>query len=122
MLNQQIWLSLNPETRKKLAVYLEIPKSSGCEIVNANGVSKVVSDGHTYEDLSSVTLEKLQNYLAMPKEDDFYKLFGILVKRLEEPEENIEKNLKESKTESNSNDKTENKDNKNKKQRNENSK
>ena len=86
MLAQKIWLELKPETRKKLAVYLEIPRSGHTEVVNdmmGNGV--VVSDGYTYDDLSTVTLEKLQGLFNEPEEKDFYKLFNKLVTNFEKP-------------------------------------
>jgi hypothetical protein len=80
MLSQQYWLSLSRETRERIAILLEIPKSTGVTV--QGGV--VISDGYTYQDLATVTLEKLQLFMN-EAEPDFYKLFGKLVHNVELP-------------------------------------
>lgn len=61
----QEWLKVKPETRMKLKEIFNIPKSS-FTIVSDN---KVQSDGHTYEDLGVVTVERLQQYTGVDSAD-----------------------------------------------------
>ena len=78
MISKLYWLSLKPETRKNLAVFLEIPKTSG--VIVEDG--RVMGDGYTDDDLATVTLVKLQEYMGST-ETDFLKLFQLLIDRLE---------------------------------------
>ncbi len=80
-ISQHEWLRLKLETRKNIAAIFRIPRSGGTEVVGQT----VVSDGYTYNDLALLTLDKIQEFLGMPKEKDFYKLLNILVERLEQP-------------------------------------
>lgn len=80
MLSKLIWLSLSRETRQKIAILLEIPKTGGVEVVDG----KVISDGYTDRDLQSITTGKLQEFMGST-EPDFYKLFNQLVINIELP-------------------------------------
>lgn len=84
MLSQTYWLTLSHDTRRKIAILLDIPRSGGTEVSD----NRVISDGHTQLDLSIVTLDYLQNFMQS-KEEDFYKLFKQLVERVEAPAEPI---------------------------------
>lgn len=63
MINIQLdtfhWLQLPMETRNKLRELFHIPKSQGVILENET----VKSDGTTYQDLSALTLEKMQTFL-----------------------------------------------------------
>lgn len=64
------WLQLPVEVRIKLKEIFGIPKSEGT-LIEGNVVK---SDGHTYKDLSAITLEKLQKFLHRDDED-----FAVLI-------------------------------------------
>lgn len=90
------WLELPHETRIKLAEIFSIPKSTG--IVTTHGVTTtVLSDGHTYQDLSAITVEKMMNYLGFevhnPEETenvvDFPGLFQAVLDKIDEELANI---------------------------------
>lgn len=85
MIPTMYWLGLSHETRKKIAILLEIPRSGHTEVVD----NRVVSDGYTPIDLAVVTLEKLQIFMQNKKEDNFMKLFEQLVKNVELPLQEI---------------------------------
>lgn len=44
----------------------------------------VLSDGHTHNDLLAISVEKMQDYLGVKKEKDFYKLFEGTLAKVEE--------------------------------------
>lgn len=80
MLATKIWLELPQATRKKVATYLEIPRSGVTEVSGG----RVISDGYTMNDLAQINLERLQK-LFNTEDTDFYKLFNRLVANLEAP-------------------------------------
>lgn len=73
------WLSLPPELKSRLKEIFAIPRSTGAQIMD----NKVLSDGHTHEDLAHITVEKMQKFLSCKEGDseDFWDLFHeVLVK------------------------------------------
>jgi hypothetical protein len=81
MLSTIVWLKLSPETRKKIATQLGVPRSSGFDVQGG----RVVSDGHTPQDLAHITTEKLQEATGLDI-SDFYALFENFVLQLEQGE------------------------------------
>lgn len=73
------WLKVPMEIRVKLKEVFNIPRSKGTVIED----NRVMSDGHTIEDLQAVTIEKMQNYLDS-EETDFVQLFNKCVQRIED--------------------------------------
>ncbi len=59
--------------RVKLAERFHLLKSSGVQSFSENGVTRILSDGHTESDLAAITVELLQKELGS-KETDFWKL------------------------------------------------
>lgn len=84
MINPARWLQLSADTRAKLKVALNIPKSGGVMVSNdGGGISTIISDGHTAQDLyEGITLQKLQEYLGSA-EKDLIKLFEEAVDKIE---------------------------------------
>ena len=70
MLNINIWLQQSREVRQKMASEFNIPRSSGV-IVDGQ---RVTCDGHTVQDLSTLTVETLRNYTGL-ETNDFYEQF-----------------------------------------------
>ena len=68
------WVCLSQAVRLKLAEVFGLRKSVGCLV--EGGVLR--GDGHSYEDLSGITVEGLQEYTGL-KSDDFYALFNHAV-------------------------------------------
>lgn len=81
-LDTSLWLSLPADTRAKLKTAFSISKSSFSHVSD----NKVITDGHTYQDLSVVNVESLQNFLGV-KEKDFFNLFNLALQKLETPDE-----------------------------------
>lgn len=73
------WLELPIEIRNTLRELFDIPKSKGT-IVESN---TVISDGTTYEDLASLTVEKMQEYLNTTDSTDFKDLFDRVTALIE---------------------------------------
>lgn len=92
MIPQQLsyvaWMSLPVETRQKLVALFVIEKT-GESVVhvgamtggNISGEHK--SDGYTPKDLAIISLEKMQE-ITGSKNDNFYELFGQLVKDIDD--------------------------------------
>lgn len=80
MLSQSYWLQLSSETRQKVAHALNIKRSGGT-VVEGN---RVVSDGYTPDDLFAIKVEQLQEFTGS-NDTDFYKLFDLAVKMIENP-------------------------------------
>lgn len=68
------WLSLPIEVRNKLVLLFAIPRSGFTEVQD----STVVSDGYTHEDLTHITVEKMQ-VLLDSDEKDFFALFEEII-------------------------------------------
>ncbi len=88
LLAYNTWLSLPRETRAKLVVLFNIPRS-GENIVRTASVSpqgniqgEVTSDGHSAKDLYAITIEKMQEYTGIIS-PDFYFLFDATLNRLD---------------------------------------
>ncbi len=80
------WLALPMAVRAKLKEIFNIPKSQGSWVEG----SIVRSDGHTYQDLQAITVEKMQIYLALigtegqEIESDFVTLFHACLNKIEQ--------------------------------------
>lgn len=72
------WLELPQEIRQRLKKIFAIPKSAGCQVVD----NQLVSDGHTHADLANLTIEKMQDYLGMYDETDFWHLYDLVLQDL----------------------------------------
>ncbi len=81
------WLKLSHETRVKLAEIFQVPKSKGSQMEQMGSESIIKSDGHTHEDLSVITVEKMKAYLGGITVDDFATLFDACVAKVEEDKE-----------------------------------
>ncbi len=73
------WLKLPMDIRQKLRENFNIPKSQGVLVED----NEVKSDGTTYKDLGSITVEKMQTHLER-EDSDFVSLFNEVVARLED--------------------------------------
>lgn len=80
MINKLEWLKVARETRQKIAVMLEIPRTGQTHVEG----NRVTQDGHTDKDLAHLTLEKLQAFMGSTSEN-FYELFHKLVANVEIP-------------------------------------
>lgn len=78
LLSQSVWLSLSRETREKLAVLFSLNKSGGVQVSNGPTGAVVLSDGYTYQDLSVITTERMQEVTGSDSEN-FYLLFKKVV-------------------------------------------
>lgn len=84
-LNTHEWLKLPTEVRNRMAEIFKIPKSQGTFVEDG----KVKSDGYTYEDLSAVTSEKMEDYLKSfmdeptPIVATFGELFDLVISKIE---------------------------------------
>lgn len=83
LLSGSVWLALSPETRAKIAELYNIKKSGNVYVVNGPSGSEVQSDGYTYNDLSVITVESMQE-ITGSKSDNFYHLFKNIVAIVEE--------------------------------------
>jgi len=77
MINQFAWVQLPQEVRVRIAAKLKIPRS---EPVHIHG-GKVMSDGHSSQDLATVSLEKLKE-VTKSKLENFDRIFETLVKQV----------------------------------------
>lgn len=75
------WLQFPIEVRNLFIATFQIPRTGGA-IVNNN---KLESDGHTIQDLSVVSLGKLQEYLDTD-EDHWDKLLQLTINKMELPD------------------------------------
>ena len=81
------WLSLEPKLRWKLKALFDVPRSQGVTVVD----NRVVSDGHTHEDLKVISLEKVNAYLGTEEADFYTGLAKVIDKLLAEEQEVEEK-------------------------------
>lgn len=89
LLAYHAWLALPQETRAKLVRLFDIPRTG--ESVVQVGVSPdgtiggtQKQDGHSPTDLYAITVEKMQNALNNPDENDFYILFNGVIENIDE--------------------------------------
>ena len=75
---QQMWLSLDKETRDYLQKVFNIQKSSITEIRD----NQVLSDGVTNQDLEVITSERLSEYTESPVSIGFPKLWEIALSKV----------------------------------------
>ena len=80
MVSYSYWLSLPYDLKMKIVALMEVPRSRYVHVAD----NKVVDDGHTEEDLKSITVEKMQAYTGL-EETDFYKLFDAMTDKLTRP-------------------------------------
>lgn len=80
------WLALSMPVRIKMREIFHIPKSKG-SLVEGNVVK---SDGTTYEDLKTITIPKMQEYLESIESDNFVELFNKCVEKIEEADKELE--------------------------------
>ncbi len=80
-LNVPDWVLLPLEIRQKLIKQFDIPKSGGSEMQTLSTGSRIVSDGHTHQDLKAISLEKLQEFLSST-DTDFYALLNQAIVKL----------------------------------------
>lgn len=72
------WLEFSRPVRERLAEIFSIPKSKGALVEN----NKVLSDGYTFEDLTAITVPKMQEYLSS-EELDFMQLLTNTVSKIQ---------------------------------------
>lgn len=90
------WVNLNWKIRTKLAIDLNVPKSSDVVLID----NKVLSDGRTQQDLNnSITVETLQEY-TKSNNNDIFELFQKAVEKAEyeiylEENPNLKEKVKE---------------------------
>jgi len=85
LLSGSVWLSLPKPTRAKIAELFGMEKSGGVEVRNGATGPQVISDGYTYRDLSTITVEKMQTILSS-EDENFYSLFKKIVALVNEEE------------------------------------
>ncbi len=78
------------EVRNELKQIFGIPRSRGSQVDN----NKVVSDGHTHEDLANITVEKMQAYTGSA-DAEFFHLFELVLIKLSESQEEVAKAKRE---------------------------
>jgi hypothetical protein len=82
------WLSLSIETRAKLREIFSIPRSGVTQVED----QRVISDGVKVEDLMTLTVEKLQAFVAS-EETDLYKLFDLALIKIANPESSLKEQV-----------------------------
>ncbi len=71
------WLDLPFEIRQKLKEIFKIPRSTGSHVVG----SQIISDGHTHNDLSVVSIEAMQVFTES-KGENFWELLDATIKKV----------------------------------------
>jgi len=77
ILSLGVWVSLPTEVRNRIRAVFSIPKSEATEVNDG----RIVSDGTSYNDLATLTTEKMQAYLE-DSGNDFHKLFDKVVAKI----------------------------------------
>jgi hypothetical protein len=75
------WLQLPVPIRNLFKATFQIPRSGGSNVIG----DKIVSDGHTIDDLSRVSLKSLQEYLGTT-ETHWDKLLQLTINKMELPD------------------------------------
>ena len=78
LLSQHYWMSLSKETRTKLVSLFSIPHTGEAVVSYGPTGPTVQTDGYTYQDLLSISTEKMQELLGV-ESTDFYELIGEVV-------------------------------------------
>lgn len=78
------WLQLPDNIKSLFKTTFEIPRTGGSMVIG----NKVVSDGHTNEDLSRVSLDSLQKYLDTT-DDHWDRLLQLTINKMENPNVNV---------------------------------
>lgn len=108
ILSSHTWTSLSPEQRSRIRALFKIPRTGSTDVNDG----RIVSDGTTPQDLSHLTIEKMQTYLS-EESTDFHKLFDKVLARIQDeiegkpiepiinanPIQNVKKSTKKSKQE-----------------------
>lgn len=80
-INKQIlpheWMQYSQQTKMRLKEIFDIPQSSSVSVVD----NRVESDGHTLEDLSRISVEKMKVFTGSSNED-FRELLGITINKI----------------------------------------
>ena len=69
------WLQLSSSVRQRMREIFGIPRSEGSFIQD----NIVKSDGHTYKDLSVITVGAMQAFLLDTNDNDFHSLFDRVI-------------------------------------------
>lgn len=72
------WLQFPPEIKSLFKKWFNIPRTGGSMVVG----DKVISDGHTIEDLSVVSLKSLQSFLHTD-DDHWDNLLKMTINKME---------------------------------------
>ena len=89
------WLQLEMPVRMKLKSIFSIPRSEGTTVHN----NVVISDGHTHEDLSRISVSAMQGFLGS-KSEDFTELYNATLDKVYlEYQQELEEREKEQKKE-----------------------
>lgn len=83
LLSYPVWLSLNIQTKLKLAEMFTIPRRGTIETINGFGM---VQDGFVHSDLAVITRESMQEK-GIKFDEDYYKMFKALVESVENPKQ-----------------------------------
>jgi len=85
------WMGLPQEERALLSVAFNMPRSGHTHVQSGVNGSTVISDGHTFTDLESISIDLMRSFLlADNSETDFYKLFDKVLKKLKGEETKVE--------------------------------
>jgi len=71
------WVSINPDTRMKIASMLDLTKSSHVEVANGH----LITDGYTLQDLAGITNAKMERFTHIgdgPQINNLNKLIEII--------------------------------------------
>ena len=82
ILSYTIWMSLPADTRHKLSMLFNIPKSGSTTVEYRSTGNVVTSDGYTPDDLRAITVAKLQKFLRTD-ETDFYALVETAIENID---------------------------------------
>lgn len=79
-LTQFEWLQLPPKAKELFKETFNIKRTGGSIVVD----NRLISDGHTNDDLSVVSLKTLQEYLGTT-EDHWDKILQLTINKMENP-------------------------------------
>lgn len=82
-LSIQQWLELPIAVRLKLQEVFQIPRSRGSSMISGAGQQRMESDGHSYDDLKVITVDKMQLFLGSSS-TDYFSLFNQVVAQIQD--------------------------------------